>query len=46
MATSADDPRSTNDAGADERTELAALQDEIAHLRARLADAPKRLHSL
>jgi proteasome-associated ATPase len=46
MATSADDPRSTNDAGAGERDELAALHDEIAHLRARLADAPKRVHSL
>ncbi len=46
MATSADDPRSTNDAGAGEREELAALQEEIAHLRARLAEAPKRVHSL
>ena len=46
MATSADDPRSTNEAGAAERDELAALHDEIAHLRARLADAPKRVHSL
>ena len=46
MATSADDPRSTNEAGAADSDELAALHDEIAHLRARLADAPKRVHSL
>ncbi|MEM1332102.1 MAG: proteasome ATPase [Actinomycetota bacterium] len=31
---------------ADERAELAALNDEIAHLRARLADAPRRLRAL
>ncbi|HUV17552.1 MAG TPA: proteasome ATPase [Ilumatobacteraceae bacterium] len=46
MATSADDPRSTNEAGATDSDELAALHDEIAHLRVRLADAPKRVHSL
>jgi proteasome-associated ATPase len=46
MATSADDPRSTNGAGGTDSEELAALHDEIAHLRARLADAPKRVHSL
>src|SRR6056297_3396051 len=31
---------------ADDRSQIAALQDEIAHLRARLADGPKRVHSL
>ena len=46
MATSADDPRSTSEAGAGEIEELAALHEEITHLRARLADAPKRVHSL
>src|SRR6056297_3156393 len=46
MATSADDLRSTNEDGRSETDELAALADEIAHLRARLADGPKRVHSL
>jgi proteasome-associated ATPase len=50
MATPGDDrsvdPTADGSDATDERAELIALQDEIAHLRARLADAPKRVHSL
>ncbi|HYN33904.1 MAG TPA: proteasome ATPase, partial [Ilumatobacteraceae bacterium] len=35
-----------DDRSADPNAELVALNDEIAHLRARLADGPKRVHSL
>ncbi len=50
MATPGDDHSVDSNADRTDATresaELAALQDEIAHLRARLADAPKRVHSL
>jgi proteasome-associated ATPase len=35
-----------DDRSADPNAELLALQEEVAHLRMRLADAPKRVHSL
>ncbi|TFH14286.1 MAG: proteasome ATPase, partial [Acidimicrobiales bacterium] len=50
MATAGDDRSADSTAdrpdAMDEHAQLVALQDEVAHLRARLADAPKRVHSL
>jgi proteasome-associated ATPase len=40
------DPALDATAGSSERDQLDALHEEIGHLRARLADAPKRLHAL
>ena len=50
MATSNDDrsaePTGDDPGRTDLDTELAALQDEVAHLRGRLADGPRRVHTL
>ncbi len=39
-------PSDSTEIGPSDSTEIGALLDEIAHLRGRLADAPRRVHSL
>ena len=46
MANEGDDRRADKDMGVDAASQIASLTEEVAHLRARIADAPRRVHSL
>ena len=46
MANEGDDRRAGQEIGAETASQIASLTAEIAHLRARIADAPRRVHSL